>query len=330
MAFDGSGKGVYFACLRFNRETSKNDIVVARSTNKGKKFKKPTIVVEGTGSEDFNDKEYIAADTTGGPCQDTVYVSWTHFTATQARIRFSRSTDKGRSFSAPMTISDTQQNQGSVPAVGPSGEVYVVWQDFISPRMMIDKSSDCGRTFGTDRVVATITPIPTPLPGFGWNFRTNGFPTLGLDTSRGSFRGNVYVAWADFRNGDADILFSRSTDGGQTWSDPIRINGDVAGNGRHQFFPWMSVDPNGTIHIVFYDNRRGDGSLLNLFYAQSTDGGTSFGANEQVTDRSFDPNIQFKGGFIGDYNGVTATEDTVHPLWTDTRDGNQDVFTDTR
>ncbi len=325
VGFDRVGN-VYFACLHFNRSDFANLISVSKSIDGGKTFGPPVAVTGGASIVDFNDKEYLAVDATGGPFDGVVYVSWTHFTANSADIRIARSTNGGISWSAPTSVSDTPLNQCSVPAIGPNGEVYVAWQDFFTDRIVIDKSTDGGMTFGPDRTVAGIVPIADPLGGFGWGFRTNSCPTIAVDTSAGPRRGTVYVAWADQRTGDADILIARSTDGGLTWSVPTRVNDDPAGNGRHQFFQWLSVDPHGTVHVIWYDNRDGGGALLRVFSARSTDGLT-FSPNERVSDAPFDPNIQFSGGFIGDYNGLASSPAFVHALWTDSRTGNQDVFT---
>ena len=332
VAFDRNGN-VYYACLRFNRSTNANDIAVAKSTNGGLTYSAPVTVVSGANGNDFNDKEYIAVDTTAGAFSGRVYVTWTHFSATDAQIRRYFSADGGATWAAPLTISDTQNNQGSIPAVGPNGEVYVVWEDFNVDRLHIDKSTDGGISFGTDVTVSSIIPIPDPLPGF--SFRTNSFPTLAVDTTNGACRGNVYVAWADFRNGNADIFFSRSTNGGAAWSAATRI--DHAPGSAHSFFPAMTVDPQGTVHIVYYDNRV-TSNRLDVFASRSADCGNTFtpsdtfspGSDDRVTDTSFDPALDgFSGQFIGDYIGVTATGQFVHPLFMSTAlRGNADAVTD--
>lgn len=322
VAGDGLGN-IYYSCLRFNRVGSANDIAVASSADGGLTWSVPVPVVTGTGSDDFNDKPYIAVDTTNGPFNGQIYVTWTNF-GIGASIRRSFSVDGGATWAAPLTISDTQSNQGSVPAVGPNGEVYVVWEDFIIPRMLITKSTDGGVSFQTNIPVSDIVPIRSPLPGFA--FRTNSFPTLAVDTTNGPCQGSVYVAWADFRNGDADIFFSASSDGGTTWSPATRI--DDAPTGIHSFFPWMAVDPQGIIHVVFYDNRL-SANLLDVFATQSSDCGQSFGSNDRVTNTSFNPALDgFGGAFIGDYIGVTATSQFVHPLYMSTGlRGSADIVT---
>ncbi|MCK7531413.1 MAG: glycoside hydrolase [Marinilabiliales bacterium] len=76
------------------------------------------------------------------------------------------------------------------------------------------------------------------------------------------------------RNGptDTDIFFIRSTDGGGTWSSPLRVNDD--GPGKQQFFTWMTVDQaNGDIYIVFYDRRGHADNYTDVYMAVSHDGG---------------------------------------------------------
>jgi hypothetical protein len=103
----------------------------------------------------------------------------------------------------------------------------------------MNKSTDGGQSWGTPFTVASVSPISCPLPG--GSFRCNSFPTFDIDPTNGY----LYVAWNDYRNGDADIYFARSTNGGTSWSAPARINDDILGNDAHQFF-WIDVAPTAT------------------------------------------------------------------------------------
>jgi hypothetical protein len=158
-------------------------------------------------------------------------------------------------------------------------------------------------------------------------FRVNSNPTAAADDSNG----NVYVAWADYRNGYADILASRSLDGGVTWTKPIRVNDGTTTN--DSFFPWMAMS-HGLLNIVFYDRRLDPGNrLMDVFYAESGDGGVSFSPNLRITDQSSDPgNLNF----IGDYIGIASNGTLAHPVWTDlryvssTNPVNEDIFTEQR
>jgi len=125
---------------------------------------------------------------------------------------------------------------------------------------------------------------------------------------------------------DADILSVRSTDGGMTWSSPIRVNDD--GSGRSQFFPWITFGDDGLAHAVWYDQRL-DGSNIDVYMATSSDAGASWGPNVRVTAEAFTPVLPWEGGaasFIGDYNGIAAAGGYVYPLYQDSREGNQDVW----
>jgi Neuraminidase (sialidase) len=137
------------------------------------------------------------------------------------------------------------------------------------------------------------------------------------------------VAWADMRNGDADILASSSTDGGQTWSEPVRINHDPLGNGTDHFQPAVAVAPNGTYTCAWFDRRYDlQNRLIDEEIAQSTDDGATWGRNIRVTKHSWNPAIDAPepegkptNTFIGDYQALAADNRTVHPLWNDTQNG---------
>jgi hypothetical protein len=318
---------VYFAYIAFHRTLDDvGGVYVSKSTDGGLTWDDPVEVAPNTLSV-FHDKEYITVDATGSAHDGNVYVSWTRFSSNYP-IYFSRSTDGGATFSAPMEISDPSlsSNQGSIPAVGPNGEVYVTWYNYNTSAQRLAVSLDGGQSFGVRYQVAGVNPIPSPLPGA--SFRNNSFPTLVVDQANG----NLYVAWNDYSYGDADIFFVRSTDGGQTWSSPIRVNDDPLANDFHQFFPWLSVAPNGDVYAGWFDSRHDPNPYVQPFYydeyvAVSTDGGLSFGPNARISTVSADASTDFDGEFIGDYSGIAATDDFVYPAWVDTRRGYQDIFT---
>jgi hypothetical protein len=331
--YDGSGH-VYYSCLAFNRTTASNGIYVYKGTVSGGALNwgGPTEVIFSPDGSVFNDKDYIAADKSSG----RVYVSWTQYNALGAQIFVAGSADGGATFNAPspQVISDPthNSNQGTVPGVASNGTLYVAWANYNVPRILLDKSTDHGSTWGSDQVVANITPIPSPLPNV--SFRVNSFPTLGVDPS--DHRGRtLYVAWADYRSGNADILFCRSTDGGTTWlgqgtlacnTQPLVITTGGC-NSCDQFFPWISVDGSGAINLVFYSRINTTDAKLDVYLARSVNGGRGF-STTKVTDTPTDG-----GGFVGDYIGVTTDNGAVHPLWTavfldNGTTPNQDLYTD--
>jgi hypothetical protein len=149
-------------------------------------------------------------------------------------------------------------------------------------------------------------------------------PAAAVDRSSGPHRGRIYIVWPDARHGDPDILLTWSDDRGNSWSEPVRVNDDSAGNGAEQFLPAVSVDGRGGVHVTFLDTRDDPANALySQQLATSTDGGATFGPNIRISD-----GIHPHGGiFLGDYASATVAEGRLHPVWPDARRGDQDVFT---
>jgi len=272
----------------------------------------------------FEDKPGLIVDNAqGSHSKGNVYLAWTRFDVYgssnpehHSQIYFTRSTDQGQTFSMPFRISDTGGDcldsdntvEGAVPAVGPRGEVYVVWAGPLG--LVFDKSLDGGLTFGKDKVIGD-------FPG-GWDFsvdgldRANGMPVTGVDLSDGPNKGTLYVNWIDARNGDPDVFVMSSRDGGDTWSAPVRVNDDPLKNGKVQFFTWMAVDPaDGSVNIIFYDRRDTTGTETRLTLARSVDGGRTF-VNHKVDLPPFAAN---PSTFFGDYSSISAYQGRVVPAF---------------
>lgn len=327
----GPGTDVYYGFIAFNDVAcSAGGIYVSRSADAGATWATP-VQVQANSDSEFQDKPYVAVDSTpGSPFFGRIYVSWTRFESLScggprvaSPIVLSYS-DDGAHWSSPRTISTAGSscNQGSIPAIGADGSLYVAWWncDITPQRILVAKSVSGGESFSVPSEVAQFVTIPSPLPPS--SFRTNSYPTIATHPTDPNL---LYVVWASDPAGDddADILSSRSTDGGATWSIPTRVNDDATTN--DQFFPWVSVSPEGRLDVIFGDRRDDPAdSFYNTYHARSTDGGLSFQANVRVTDSPSNPDIGFDGLFIGDYFNLVSG--SIHPAWTDTRNGHQDIF----
>jgi Putative Ig domain/Bacterial Ig domain len=332
--FDKKG-ALYYGGVAFNAISGQavdGSVFVSRSMDGGASYNRTVIVAQGLLTNKinvFNDKPYVAVDTSNGADEGRVYLSWTRFTSSRltsiADIMVAYSANGGASFSTPTKISGSTENQGSIPIVDPSGELYVVWGDISSSTIEAAKSSNGGLSFSAPTTVSSYVGIPSPLPNS--LFRTNSFPTASADDTNG----NVYVAWADYRNGHSDVLFTRTTDGGSSWNSLIKVNDDITSNDH--FFPWMSVS-SGHLTIAFYDRRLDPANvMIDVFQATSANGGISFSPNVRVTDTSSNPGTV---DFIGDYIGIASNATSSHPVWADLRNisaltpQDENIFTDNK
>ena len=121
-------------------------------------------------------------------------------------------------------------------------------------------------------------------------------------------------------------MFARSTNGGLTWSEPIRVNNDPTST-DWQWFGTMSVAPDGRIDVVWLDTRDNPGTFLSiLYYAYSLDGGETWSDNYALSE-AFDPHVGWpQQDKMGDYYEMFSDETGVHLAWAETFNGEQDVY----
>ena len=278
------------------------------------------------------DKAWMAVDRTGGIGEGNIYAAW-DYAGCCGDDWFNRSTDGAQSFEYPVLIPSFPY--WGVTAVGPDGTVYVA-----------------GTTsFGTDDfAVATSTTAADPLQpasfdasypvilGGGLEYGIDPGPNPGgllgqvwiaVDHSSGATAGNVYVLASVNPPGadPLDVHFVRSTDGGATWSAPVRVNDDPAGGNAWQWFGTMAVAPNGRIDVIWNDSRNDPGGFdSELFYAFSLDGGVTWSTNEPLSP-SFDPHLGWPDqNKIGDYYDMASDLVGAHVAYAATFNGEQDVY----
>ena len=236
----------------------------------------------------------------------------------------------------PATFESNRTVQGSQPKAMADGTVVVAYLDTTNDgvqeglaAIMVTTSTD-GVTWTTPvRAAAFREPHFSPRNStFRW--WGTAFPQLavGLDQE-------VYVAVTfkptDKPTDDGDVFFLRSTDKGQTWDTPVRLNGDDTD--RPQFYPSIDVSPDGIVHVMWGDMRDDPNEVrYHIYYTNSEDGGDTWGFTDEqagisspdvrVTDFASNSLRGFPGGrFIGDYFSLAAAEDDVYMVWADTRLG---------
>jgi hypothetical protein len=316
LGFDGAGKFFYNSLTPAATLTSQ----VFPSTNGGMTWGSSAFAYGG-------DKQWMAIDRTGGPGDGQIYQAWSTASNSYAPNTFDRSIDDGLSFQSPTVIPNAPV-WGTLD-VAPDGTLYVVGTSDGGGAIYVARSSDARNPISAP----TFTVVS---PDLGGTIRTGGPNPAGLlgqlwiavDRSTGPRAGWVYVLASVQTPGDpVDIHFIRSTDGGQTWSSPVRVNDDPQGNGAWQWFGTMSVSPDGRIDAVWNDTRgSADSSISALHYSFSTDGGTTWSLNQQASP-TWNSRLGWpKQDKIGDYYHMISDPGGADLAWAATFNGEQDVY----
>ena len=353
-AFDSRGNA-YYGTLAFPNGAvagaAPSDLFVAKSTDGGCHY---TSVTKASGASNgiFDDKDGIAADANVlSPFRDNVYAAWTKLAGKSVanQILFARSTDEGVTWSKPLHLSPADSTaatlrSGAAVQVGPDGTVYVIWVNTkgnsAKPAAIhMTISHDGGKTFlplGQDITVATVTDDGFNQLLSGTSFRQSGrvFPSFTVAPN-----GTIHVVWSNHINNHAQVLATKSTNGGLTWSAPV-VAGDVTTpgnpNNRSAFFASVTADPDNNVDVIFQaldDQPQGTSpgaGVVNYdtYFTQSTNNGVSFGSPVKISTASSDPdgsslNGRLRGQLLGDY--ITAVADStpgshrVFAVWTDSR-----------
>jgi hypothetical protein len=268
----------------------------------------------------------------------------------------------------------------SNPVVGPDGALYVAFRTVSGPcpdaptvracgQVKVTKSTDGGQTFtkttaaevrgygpdisgavfGAD-TVPRIAVDPRPSPAGGALYITymqgptgsrEGNPPRAQSVSGGGVRAQDH-----FIHPNVDVLFVRSTDGGVTFTPPLRINDDpvgtnAPGEGPAQRQPRVTVAPTtGRVDVAWQDRRHGYRSPTNshfggqrearfgdTYYAFSTNGGTSFSSNRRISDKSqnLDIGMDYRAGVYWWFApAMVSLGDNVIIAWQDSREGSRD------
>lgn len=250
----------------------------------------------------------------------------------------------------------TRYMQGSYIAVGPGGDIHVLYGDFTeietfdlnlpfpasfvnaqmtAAKIMAATSVDGGLTWSRSVVRDMCDPAPCRAAGTDAH-ETRNTPVFRVGTipfgGAGRDGDSVYAVWAewnsvtfsfdpptnrDFAVSGGKIMFARSTDGGATWEPAIRVDDDTGSHDKYQ--PAMVVQPQGVVHVVWVDRRLDpDGVNYDIFYATSTNNGRSFMPNVRASTASSNPRGT---NFVGDYIDVDGARGPfqIYAVWTDRR-----------
>ncbi len=306
-----------------------NAIVMMKSTD-GSHWTGVTPITFNT-NRFFDDKYYLAIDRSSNPTTtNRIYVSWDRNSGNNQLLYVSYSTDGGTSWTGPIKVNDGtskfERVIGAYPAVDQNtGVVYDSWHDYAKNVIFVDKSSNGGAGWGKDVAAATTHA------GFGADIGCVGGRSQGpAHALKVGPSGALYLVYADPVQGRGfDVLLTKSTNGGATWSTPVSLNNDAGA--ADQFHPTLSVESNGAggdkVTVSFYDRREDPvNCLANVYATQSLDSGATWTGNVKLTGApsNFDGNPNGPGDYSSSSPFSTFG---VFPFFSDHRALDFDVYT---
>jgi len=332
----------------------KNAMFVSKSTDGGLTWGDPVKIAEDTLPRFLNDKNAITADPGDA---NYVYAVWDRLKDSlgsvinpekvfglgyQGPAYFARTTDGGQSWEPARAIYNPAANNqtiGNQIVVLPDGTLLDFFNEILNFRnddggahfdfnLAFVRSPDKGASWTRGpafraakmQSMALLRTFGVIDPDTGDGLRTADLlPAVTVDRNSGT----LYAVWQDarFSNFSYDeIAFAMSTDGGFTWTAPIKINQtptNVPPGNRQAFTPSVHVAGDGTVGVTYYDfrNNTTDPTTLPTDYflvrcqpsvTVSCATTADWDHETRLTDASFDMRKApvARGFFLGDYEGL--------------------------
>ncbi|MGH9076537.1 MAG: sialidase family protein, partial [Acidimicrobiales bacterium] len=322
----GSGNNVYttFASHRGLQERPETHVIqgegdsvmVAHSSDGGRTFQTATVAIQGgPGPQPYVIRPGIAvAPGTGG--DKLLVAGWRVYVTSggassgggERSLVTATSSDGGATWSGPVLANAPGElvREPTQPVIGPDGTYYVGWRDRNAApavnHIVVASSTDGGATWAQSAAGEAAAAGVTS---------GGGFPRLAVDPRNGA----LYVVYQSATAAGTSIVLQRSTDRAATWSAPVTVNDDPAGTGVPHDAPAVFVAPDGRVDVLWLDLRNSyptpaaakASGVADIYWADSTDGGSTFPANRRITDRSIDMNAGLIGR-IGSYTWYGAAE----------------------
>lgn len=326
-------------------------VLVGRSDDDGETWQTAVVAeapdVDSSGEIEVNFEPHVAVDPDD---PERVVVMWRRSYSNvdddadspPTRPWMAVSTDGGETFDEPFMMFDENPGFDGPRPVFADGRLHAFYRVSAPPtdegeepaptRLMSAASDDGGESWEAHEIAAELD-ASEPIPAF--------------DRDTGTF----YAVWHDNRHGDLDVFFARSDDG-QAWSDPVRLNDDELGNRVGQYYPQISLAPDGRIDVAWYDYRDNPnppppapeegplglfgnlGERQSVYLRSSVDGGETWADEVRVNDVTIDRTIGTWNSqyFVVVPVSVASFDEHAVVSWSDTRQGTaetatQDIYT---
>lgn len=310
------------------RHGASRQLYYKRSTDKGVNWGPDTRLTDNIGN---------SIQTNVAVSGQFVHIVWRDSHHGNPEVYYRRSTDGGISWEPEVRISNNPDGT-RYPMVAVSGQtVHVVYDDERNggTEIYYRRSADFGATWGAETRLTNMAGASyfCSIAVYGLNVHlswedsrdgpnreiyykrsTDGGISWGADTrltndpaksyfsSIAASEQVVHVMWNDERDGNMEIYYKRSSDGGATWGTDTRMTN----NATESEMACVTVFGQ-SVHLVWQDAP----GQVEIMYRRSTDGGLNWDAQLQLS----------ASGYLSWYPSVAAGDSVVHVVWEDFRDG---------
>jgi hypothetical protein len=271
-----------------------------------------------------------------------INVVWSDSRDGNSEIYYKRSTDSGLNWGADTRLTNDPDLSGSPTVTALGTFVHITWVDFRNgnPEIYYKHSTDYGASWEavqrlTNDAAASLFPFISASgndlhiawvderngnkeiyyklstnKGVSWgaDFRLTQDPLVSDNVSIVSSGSFVHTAWEDTRDGNYEIYYKRSTNGGTSWDAVSRITNST------ETSQYASISVTGTaVHIVWVEQL---GSNSEIYYIRSVNNGLNWDASIRLTNNSA----------ISEFPAVFSAGLYIHAVWDDFRDGNQEIY----
>lgn len=272
-----------------HRDTGQlGEIYYKRSTNGGLSWGQDTRLTNDTS---------VSRDPSVTVSGLVVHVVWEDFrdASEHQEIYYKRSTDGGVTWEADrrMTINPLNSYDPSVAVNG--SIVHIIWEDLRNganngnTELYYKRSSDNGTNWSQDTRLTNDSSIST-LPSVSVSGAT------------------VNVIWSDFRDGNSEIYYKRSTNDGITWEADTRLTNNPGVSSSDNVTSYGQI-----VHVAWREERDGNAEI---YYKRSTDRGNNWEPDVRLTNNTG----------ISDFPSITAWGPAIHIIWQDNREGNSEIY----
>ncbi len=266
----------------------KGNVYYTKSTDGGNTFSDPTIISDSHGGDNPDIATY----------EDNVYIVWT--ASHLENLSLDRSIN-GEGFGTDVRVNSPEDRPGDPAiAIGSDETIYVAYDNglgFGDSNIRVVKSTDQASTFGPSVVVEDGDSMSGP-----------SIAAYGTD--------KVYMSYWNDKGDLKKARFTRSTDGADSFQSSVNVSHTSASTLSGGYPNDIAVHPCGKIFVIWQDDSSGEDAV---YFANSTDGGTTFGENFKVND----------GSEAAGHPAIAVGADTqTYIVWQDSRDDGN-IFFDT-